>query len=255
MINAIRILSLLFMVFIMPVQVLGGENTTPANNEGHYRACLDMAANNPKSAFDEATRWESLGGGHPARYCALAALMGMGKYGEAAQGFERLADAINSSAEFKAKILARSAEAWLLFGNTQTALKTIDTAIRMSADDAESLVIRAQIFAAMGAFWEATDDLGRAITITPFDADALAFRASAWRQLDVLDLAEEDAKRALGIMPTHPDALLELGNILRIQGDLAGARKNWRAVISAWPASKAAQAAQTNIELLNVAKK
>ena len=254
MINAIRNLSLLFMVFTMPIQVLGGENTTPSSDEGHYHACLDMAANNPKGAFDEATRWESLGGGHPARYCALAALMGMGRFSEAAQGFAKLADELNSAAEFKAKILARSAEAWLLFGDTQTALKVIDTAIRMSAEDAEPLIIRAQVFAAMGAFWEATDDLGQAIAIAPFNADALAFRASAWRQLDILDLAEEDAKRALSIVPTHPDALLELGNILRIQGDNAGARQKWLTIISTWPTSKAARAAQTNIELLDVAK-
>ncbi|MDH5189405.1 MAG: hypothetical protein OEW37_10680 [Rhodospirillaceae bacterium] len=254
MINVIRNLSLLFMVFALPAQVFAGENSAPVAEKDNYRECLNMAANNPKGAFDEATRWESLGGGHAARYCALAALMGMGRYGEAAQGFERLADALNSSVEFKAKILARGAEAWLLFGDNQNALQAIDTAIRMNTEDAELFVVRAQVFAAMGAFWEATDDLGRAISIAPHDADALAFRASAWRQLDVMDLAEEDAKRALGIVPTHPAALLELGNILRIQGDNAGARQKWLAIISAWPTSEAARAAQTNIELLDVAK-
>jgi len=259
MITAIRNLSLLFMVFVAPIQGVANENTAPTNtgptnNEANYRACLNMASSNPYDAFDEAVRWEGLGGGHPARYCALAALMGMGRFDEAAQGFEGLANEVDASKEFKARLLSRAAEAWLLFNQLDTALDVIDTAVTMSPDDAEPLVIRAQIFAAKGAFWEATDDLGQAISISPFDADALAFRASAWRQLDVLDLAKEDALRALQIAPSHPAALLELGNIQRIEGDDNQARKNWMTIISTWPTSKAALAAQTNIELLDIKK-
>jgi len=213
---------------------------------------LEIAGTSPEDAFDNAVRWEGMGGGHPARYCALAALMGMKRYGEAAQGFIALADAVKASAQFKSRLLARGAEAWLLLDKLDAAMDVADTAVRLSPDDAEPLVIRARIFAAKGAFWETTDDLGRAIALAPDDADAFAFRASAWRQLEVLDLAEEDARRALQIEPSHPGALLEMGNIMRIVGNNSEAKKYWMVIISSWPDTDAARVARTNIDMLEV---
>lgn len=254
MINTIKKMSLLFMAFMLSQQALGATAGFEGEEKDNYRACLNMAASNPKSAFDEAIKWEGLGGGHPARYCALAALMGLGHYGEAAQGFEALADAVHAGPKFKARLLSRSSEAWLLLNQLDMAMDVADTAVRMAPTESEPLIIRARIMAARGAYWEATDDLGRAIAINPNNADALAFRASAWRQLEVLELAQEDATRALKINPKHPSALLELGNIMRILGDNAGARKNWLTVIMAWPNSKAANAARTNIEMMDVSR-
>lgn len=255
MIKAIRILPLLFMVFATSGQALGESlPSLEGNPEQRYRACLNMAVVNPEQAFGQAIGWEGLGGGHPARYCALAALMGLGQYGEAAQGFEALADVVAGGIGFKARLLIRAAEAWLLYNNLDLAMDAVDTSIRMSPNKPEALVIRARIMAAKGAYWEATDDLNTAIAIDPSDADALAFRASAWRALEALDLAREDATRALKISPTHPAALLELGNVMRILGKPGEARKNWLAVITAWPASEAARAARANIELLDVSR-
>ena len=254
MINSIKKLSLLFMAFAASGQALGATAGFEGENKDNYRACLNMAASDPGRAFDEAIQWEGMGGGHPARYCALAALMGLGHYGEAAQGFEALADAVRAGPSFKARLLARSSEAWLLLNQLDMAMDAADTAVRMSPADGEPLIIRARVMAAKGAYWEATDDLGRAIEINPNDANALAFRASAWRQLDALDLAREDATRALKIVPNHPSALLELGNIMRLLGDNAGARKNWQKIIAAWPASQAASAARTNIEMMDVSR-
>ncbi len=254
MINTIKKLLLMFMAFMLSQQALGATAGFEGEGKDNYRACLNMAATNPKVAFDEAIKWEGLGGGHPARYCALAALMGLGHYGEAAQGFEALADAVRAGPKFKARLLSRSSEAWLLLNELDMAMDVADTAVRLAPAESEPLIIRARIMAAKGAYWEATDDLGRAIAINPNNADVLAFRASAWRQLEVLDLAQEDATRALKINPNHPSALLELGNIMRLLGDNAGARKKWLAIITAWPNSKAANAARTNIEMMDVSR-
>ena len=254
MINTIKKLLLMFMAFAASGQALGATSWFEVEGKDNYRSCLNMAASDPKTAFDEAIKWEGLGGGHPARYCALAALMGLGHYGEAAQGFEALADAVRAGPQFKARLLSRSSEAWLLLNELDMAMAAADTAIRMAPAESEALVIRARIMAARGAYWEATDDLGRAIAINPNNADALTFRASAWRQLNALDLAQTDVMRALKINPNNPSALLELGNIMRLLGDNAGARKNWRAIISAWPNSKAADAARTNIEMMDVSR-
>ncbi len=217
-----------------------------------YQNCMAMAQTKPERAFGEATRWEGLGGGHPARYCALVALMNMGRYGEAAQGFERLADEVRASAPFKAQVLARAAEGWLLLGEEDMSLDVIDTAIKLDPTDADLLIVRSQVLAAKGAYWEAADDLGRVIEANPDNADALAFRAAAWRHLDTLDLALSDAERALIAAPEHPGGLLERGNIYRMQGKNDAARKDWMAVITAWPETAAAGSARQNLERMDV---
>lgn len=217
-----------------------------------YSTCMAWTQSDPQRAFGEATRWESLGGGHPARYCALVALMTMGRYGEAAQGLEKLADDVRASAPFKAQVLARAAEAWLLLGEEDLSLDVIDTAIALDPTSADLLIVRSQVLAAKGAYWEAADDLGRVIEVDPANADALAFRAAAWRHLNTLDLALSDAQRALASMPNHPGGLLERGNIFRLQGNNSKARKDWMAVITAWPDTAAAGSARQNLERMDV---
>lgn len=223
----------------------------PQSDEEHYRACMAQTRTRPNDAFDDATAWEGLGGGYPARHCALAALIELGHYNEAAQGLEKLADLVHADAGFKARLLVQAAQAWTAADTPERARAVADAALTLAPKSLDVLRVRARALAALGAYWEAADDLGRVIADEPTDVESLVLRGAAYRQLEAFDLALDDLNRALDLEPAHPEGLLERGNTYRLQGDKAKARADWRALIEAAPDSEAARAAGDNLHRLD----
>jgi len=217
----------------------------------HYAACMAQVETRPKAAFDDATAWEGLSGGHPARHCALAALVALGHYNEAAQGLEKLADRVKANAAFKTRLLIQAANAWVAANDMDRARAVANAALRLIPNAPEALLVRARAQALLGAFWDAVDDLNQVLDVQPQNAEALVLRGSAYRQLDTYDLALDDLNRALTFMPNHPEGLLERGITHRLLGDKAAARADWRALISAHPKSEAARRGETNLHALN----
>jgi len=216
-----------------------------------YQACMDKAKVHPEAAFDDATQWEGLGGGLPARHCALAALVEIGHYGEAAQGLEKLADQVRASAAFKSQVLVQSARAWIAANDAKRAAAVIDTALKLNPDAPDALLTRAQAFALQGAYWEAADDLSRVIYDDPKSVEALVLRGAAYRQLDTLDLALDDLNRALALDPNHPEGLLERGIVHRLALRKSEARSDWKRVVALSPTSQAGEAASANLHKLD----
>ena len=222
-----------------------------ARERAHYAACMAQVESRPKAAFDDATAWEGLSGGYPARHCALAALVALGHYGEAAQGLEKLADRVNADAAFKAKLLVQAARAWIAANDAPRARAVADAALGLTPDAADALLVRARALALLGAYWEATDDLNRVLSADPTDAEALVLRGAAYRQLDANDLALDDLNRALALAPTHPEGLLERGITHRLRGNKGAARADWRTLLSAHPESEAARIGAANLHALD----
>ena len=229
----------------------------PANAETvdearlRYQACMNKVAVNAEDAFDDATAWEGLGGGYPARHCALAALMAIGHYSEAAQGLEKLADVVRADAAFKARLLVQSARAWIASDDPKHAAAAADTALKLVPDAPDALLIRAEALALQGAYWEAADDLNRVLYADPKNVEALVLRGAAYRQLDADDLALDDLNRALALAPDHPTGLLERGIVHRLAKRKAEARADWKRVIDVAPTSEAARAATANLHKLD----
>ena len=216
-----------------------------------YQACMAKVDTRPEAAFDDATEWEGLGGGHPARHCALAALMAIGHYAEAAQGLERLADVVHADAPFKSQLLIQSARAWIAAGVPNRAAAAAETALSLNPDAPGARLIRAQALALQGAYREAADNLDQVLHDAPGDVEALVLRGAAYRQLDVLDRAQADLDRALSLAPGHPGGLLERGIVHRLSGRKAEARADWRRLIETAPESEAARAAAANLHKLD----
>lgn len=217
-----------------------------------YETCMNQVRQDPDKAFDTALAWRDLGGGDAARHCLAAALMGLKHYAEAAQRFERLAQEIKAEPAFKAKLLGQGAQAWLLDGKPGRAEAVLTAALKLAPDTPALLVDRAEARAALSAYWEAVDDLNRAVELDPRRPDAYVFRAAAYRMLDSLDLAEDDLAQALALNPLHPEALLERGIVRRLKGDDNGARRDWLKVLTVAPGTPTAEAAQRNIEKMDV---
>lgn len=217
----------------------------------HYAACMAKVDTRPKAAFDDATAWEGLSGGHPARHCALAALVALGHYNEAAQGLEKLAGLVKANAAFKTQLLVQAANAWVAANDMDRARAVADAALSLIPNAPKALLVRARAQALLGAFWDAVDDLNQVLDAQPQNAEALVLRGSAYRQLDTYDLAMDDLNRALALKPDHPEGLLERGITHRLRGDKTAARTDWRALVSAHPKSEAARRGEANLHALN----
>lgn len=242
--------TLLAVLFASPAAAQQDE-AWRTREQAHYTACMEQVTRRPNDAFDDATAWEGMGGGHPARHCALAALVELGHYHEAAQGLEKLADLVHADATFKAKMLVQSALAWIAANDPGRARAVADAALQLVPDAPHVLLARARALALQGAYKEAVDDLSRVLNVEPKNTEALVLRGAAHRQLDANDKALIDLNGALTLDPTHPEGLLERGIVHRLSGNKSAARVDWRALIEAHPDSEAAREAADNLHALD----
>lgn len=218
-----------------------------------YADCTALVAGDPQAAFDSALAWRYEDGGAPAWHCVGLSLVALGYHAEAGEVFERMAEDMAPGRDsLRAQVLGQAGQAWLQAGEPGRARAVLDAALALDPVNPELLVDRAQAHAAGGGYWRAVDDLDLAIDYAPKRSDAYAFRAAAYRHLEVLDLAADDVARALALAPDDPVILLESGNVRRLAGDDAGARADWLRILIEAPESPAAEAAQANLERLDV---
>ncbi len=216
-----------------------------------YSECMDLARRDAAAADGMAANWLKNGGGDGARHCAAVAALTGGRYAEAGRQFETLARETKSGKKgLRAELDAQASQAWLIAGETQKALESINRAIEKGGANAERLIDRAIIYGSQEKFWEALDDLSAVIDRQPGRADVLVLRATAWRRLGNLDLADDDIDRAVAIAPANAEALLEQGVIRQRRGAFDAARGSWERVIAIAPKSPAADTARRRIERL-----
>lgn len=228
--------------------------TTEIDHAKQYRDCIALSKIAPNEAFGSALAWRDLGGGEAAEHCVAASLVALEQFAEAATRLEALAQRTRRAASIKAGLLGHAAQAWLLDGKPERAETVLTTALRLTPDQPDLLVDRAQARADRNDYASAIEDLNRAIDIHGGSADAFAFRATAQRHLEQTEAALRDVGYALALDLLHPEALLERGNLRRIKGDERGARKDWMMVLSVAPNTPAADAARANLEDMDVNK-
>lgn len=218
-----------------------------------YEECMTLAQREPADGYDRARTWESQGGGDPARHCAAVALIGLGRFEEAAEGLEALASRLaEKHPQLAAAAFGQAGQAWAMDEEPQRALEATAAGLKLAPDDVDLLIDRAFAYNALGDHRAAIADLDRAQILAPDRADLLAYRASAWRSLEDLTRARADVEAALALDPENTEALLERGNIRRLTNDRAGARQDWLQVVALAGGTPAADAAKANLEKLDV---
>ena len=221
-------------------------------DEAEYRRCMRLATTDPGAAKSLAAGWQAKGGGHPADHCFAVALIGLGRYRDAAGLLEKLAQAmVHAPTELRAEVLGQGAQAWLLAGEPGRAWAADEAALGLRPNDADLLVDQAEAAGAAGWFDKALGDLDRVLAADPARPDALIYRASAYRALSRLDDAASDIDKALVAAPDSVAALLERGNIRSLKGEFDGAREDWQRVAKSAPGSPAAEAAKANLARLD----
>ncbi len=224
-----------------------------SEREQKYEDCMAQAQRVPADGYETALAWEGQGGGDPARHCAAVALIGLGKYQEAAAQLESLGgDLAQKQPQLAAEAFAQAGQAWSMAGDIQRSLDDAAAGLKLTPEDVDLLLDRAIAYATLGDFKSAVTDLDKAQTLAPARADVLVYRASAWRLLNDLAKARTDADAALALDPKNAEALLERGNIRRLTDDAAGARADWLQVVELAAGTPAGDAAKANLEKLDV---
>lgn len=218
-----------------------------------YARCMAIARDKPRAARDFAEAWIKKGGAHPAEHCAAVALIGLKHYKEGAKRLDALAAAMpHAPASLRAGVLDQAGQAWLLANEPVRAYADAGEAVSLEPGNPELLVDKAVAAGEAGYYGKAVEALDQVLDKHPKRVDALIYRASAYRKLGRLDAALADSQAALAEAPRSAAAWLERGNILRLQGDAAGAGRAWRLVMALAPHGRAARDAKNNLAHLDV---
>lgn len=215
-----------------------------------YEACLATLANDPASAIAIAENWQAKGGDDGATHCHGLALIAVGKPAEGAEELEQLAMRSAAPAMARAQVLGQAIQARLMASQPATAVTDATTALALSPNDGELMIMRATAEGQLNRYQDAVADLDGALRLDPTRVDALVARAVMRRDLNELDLAQADASRALALDPENQDALLERGILRQRMGDTAGARSDWERARGLDPNTTTADLAQQNLSLL-----
>lgn len=243
MITHLLLFGLVSLAVPAKAEVIGGEES--------YRACMALARSNPTDGEERARGLIALRGGAPARHCLASALLGLGRYADAAEAFVEVAIETRDP-DLRVEALGQAGNVWVLAGDLPRAVAAFGQAIKLRSDDADLFIDRAIALAAGANYFEAIDDLNRAIELDPRRAEAYVFRATAYRYVDAPDLALQDAEAALALKPGLLEALVERGILRRLAGNAAGARADWISVLQRSPESPAADAARDNLAKLDL---
>jgi tetratricopeptide (TPR) repeat protein len=228
---------------------LGAPRSSDPTNE--HDQCVADAETDPQAALARAKQWSNSGGGFEADHCAAMALFDMKHYTEAARLFEKLASGLASVGIVEqAHVYDQAGQAWLVANQARAAKADFDAALRLTPNDPDLLIDRAEALAGAQEYWSAIDDLNRASELAPKKAEIYVYRAAAYRAVDALPLARQDIDHNLKLAPDNPVGLLERGNIRRLQGDVAGARRDWISVTKVAPGSSEAASANENLARL-----
>ena len=217
-----------------------------------YKICFVLAKDKPEQGWEEALAWQSLGGGEAARHCGAVALIGLGKYEEAASRLETLANESVRDDAVRAQMLAQAGQAWLMAGKVERADAAQRSALILAPGDPDILLDHAVLLAQVHHYGEVVDILSDILRRQPNRVEALVLRAAAFRYQNNQTGALDDVETALRLDPDFPDALLERGILRRLKGDDKGARDDWSRVIALKAEGTAADLARANLEKMDV---
>jgi tetratricopeptide (TPR) repeat protein len=223
------------------------------SNAQEYGACMALARKSPGDGFESALAWQARGGGEAAEHCAAVALIESGETAEGAKRMEALGTKMApAQPALAAEILAQAGQAWLIAGDNKRAYAVQTAALKLAPKDVDLLVDRAVTLGQAKNYWEAIDDLNRAHDLAPNRADVLVYRGSAYRFVDSQELAIQDLDEAIQLDDRNPEAFLERGILRRLANDNDGARRDWLRVVTLAPGTPTAEAAQKDLEMLDL---
>ena len=233
----------------------------PAVAPDRLQFCLQLAQTKPAEAITAAGDWLSeskAGGKAPAYQCMGAALGQNGEWDEAEAAFLQAREALptNETAQ-RARYAAMAGNAALADARYDMALRDLDQARAdaMAAGDATLTggieLDRARALGNLNRLPETRGALDAARKALPNNPDAWLLSATLARREQRLSDAQAYIEKAAELRPVDLEIGLEAGVIAMLSGNEQAARKSWKSVIDADPASPEATTAQSYIAQLD----
>ncbi|MEM9668391.1 MAG: tetratricopeptide repeat protein [Pseudomonadota bacterium] len=200
----------MFTISVILVTLMGQSSAADAGRIAEAErlgACLAKIKEDPEEAYEDALAWVGEGGRPFARACTAEALLELGHYEEAAIRLEDLANAEGSgSLSQRVVYLTKSGNAWLVAGQPEAALVTLNNALRLNPRDVNLRVDRAVALMALERWQEAEEDLSDALVSLINPGEAYRLRAETRLNLGNLDGAREDVTKAIELDIEDVDA-------------------------------------------------
>jgi tetratricopeptide (TPR) repeat protein len=190
-------------------------NTAELDFDKRHEVCLERIADDPELAYEEASIWQSHGGGRRARHCVAMTLFALGHPDEAAFRLEKLAKAPDGgSPEMRAGYYVEATDLWLEAELPKKAYKAASAGLKIVEASVDLRIARARAYAAMGRWDYAEKDLTNALAYSPDEPRALRYRADARKRQEKLVLAKADIERAVALDDKNIEALVVRGQII-----------------------------------------
>ncbi|MEQ1783784.1 MAG: hypothetical protein ABMA14_20705 [Hyphomonadaceae bacterium] len=184
--------------------------------------CLDQIDKDAELAYQDGLSWLSKGNRPAARQCTALALIALGQEAEGASRLEELANASDAGGiEERGVYLAQSGNAWLLAKMPEEAIVTLTNAMKLRPSDGELFKDRSRAHVMLQHWKQAADDLDSAIVLSAADAEAYRMRGYALMKQNRLPEAWLDVVAAQRLAPKDINVLLLRGDVreaMRLQG-------------------------------------
>jgi tetratricopeptide (TPR) repeat protein len=171
-------------------------------DQARLAACIAKIDKAPEEAYEDGLIWRSQSGGAFAEQCVALAKVALGDTEAGAARLAGLASAPDAGdSDQRTLLLAKAANAWLMIGRFEPALRALNAALVLKPAETDLLIDRARSFAGLSQWSKARDDLTLALSKRPTDALSLRLRAETYLQQGQYDAAEADIALALRIGP------------------------------------------------------
>ena len=191
-----------------------------------------------------------------ATLCRAVAAQEIGKFAEAATGFEAAAGMAKPGDPAADRMLAAAGNMWIAANQPGKAALAIDRALTGKGllADQRGLALLDRARAA-----EAQGDLKTARAKLTLAAPSIAEDPFLWYFSAALAIRENDIatakvaiNRALAMIPNDPTVLFEAGHVYQTAGDDAKAREHWTRAAAADPTGPSGNAARRALGMLDV---
>lgn len=189
-------------------------NTGVVDFEKRHKDCIELIAEDAELAYEEASIWQSQGGGRRARHCVAMTLFALGHPDEAAFRLDKLATSPDGgNEEMRADTYAEAADLWLQAPDANKAHQSASAGLKLDETHVDLRIALARALAAQDKWDEAETELTNVLTYAPQEPRALRYRADARKRQGKLTLAKADIDRAVALNEDDVSALLVRGQI------------------------------------------
>jgi tetratricopeptide (TPR) repeat protein len=197
------------------VGISPAQSAIDPRDSARLQACITKIDSAPLVAYEDGLVWRGQSGGVFAEQCIALARIANGDVRAGAARLAALASAPDAGdGDQRALLLAKAANAWLMIGEFDPALRALNAALVLKPGEVDLLIDRARAFAGLSQWSKAQEDLTLALSKRVTDALIFRLRAETYLQQSNYDAAQQDVVQALQLAPRDIEVHVMRGRVM-----------------------------------------